>query len=85
MHKKLIALPVLFALTLGLSACNRSDWVADSPEPSSDTVSTETVDSTVDDGAGGMGKTYTGKIGIELGGGYVLPMGETTPQLGYGF
>lgn len=83
MNKKLIALPVLFALTLGLSACNRSDWVADSP--ASDTVSTETTDSTVDDGAGGMGMTYNGKIGIDMGNGLVMPMSGGMPQLGYGF
>jgi hypothetical protein len=83
MKKKLIVLPVLFALTLGLSACNRADWVDDSQVPASDTVSSETVDSS--DNTGGMGMTYNGKIGIDMGGGYVLPMGGTTPQLGYGF
>lgn len=84
MHKKLIVLPVLFALTLGLSACNRSDWVDDSV-PVSDTATTETVDSSVDDGAGGVGMTYGGKVGIDMGGGMVMPMGGGVPQLGYGF
>lgn len=84
MKKKMIALPVLFALTLGLSACNRSDWVDDSA-PAQDTVSSETVESNVDDGAGGMGMTYNGKMGIDMGGGMVMPISGGMPQLGFGF
>lgn len=78
---KFVALPLLAMVALGMSACDRSDWVADEPAPSPETVTSETVEDT----SGGVGMTYTGKMGIDMGNGLVLPMGGTSPQLGYGF
>lgn len=79
---KLVIVPLFVALAVSMSACGDSH----STDTTSKTDSiTQTTESDVDSSTGGIGMTYTGKMGIELGGGLVMPMGGGAPQLGYGF
>lgn len=44
----------------------------------------DTTDQAPDD-PGGVGMTYGGKPGIDVGGGFVVPFDGSGPSLGYGF
>lgn len=81
---KVLAIAIVSTVSvLGLGACGNA------PEREADSVSVvddnETSDYIDYSGGSGMGITYTGKVGIDLGGGLYMPMGGGTPQLGYGF
>jgi hypothetical protein len=45
----------------------------------------ETSDSSDGSSPGGFGVTYNGKIGIDLGGGIIMPMDGSAPSFGVGF
>jgi hypothetical protein len=80
---KLVIVPVFVALAVSMSACGDSHSTDNTSKTGSITqVETE---SSVDDNTGGMGMTYNGKMGIDMGGGLIMPMNGGTPQLGFGF
>jgi hypothetical protein len=78
--KKFVLVPLFLALTISMAACGER-----SSEDTTQTTTRETTTAdTTDDGSSGIGMTYSGKLGIDMGGGLVMPLGGT-PQLGYGF
>lgn len=79
---KLVIVPLFIALAVCMSACGDSHSTDNSKTSSITQVETE---SDVDDTTGGMGMTYNGKMGIDMGGGLIMPMNGGTPQLGFGF
>ena len=82
---KLVIVPLFVALAISMSACDRSDWVSDETSTSHEVDGASTSPQSDDDGSSGMGMTYSGKLGIDMGGGMVTPIGGLTPQLGVGF
>lgn len=60
------------AIGFGLSACGNTGTTSNSDNTTVDTDS-------------GIGITYGGKTGIDLGGGLVLPFDGSSPNLGFGF
>lgn len=90
---QVLTVPLFLVLALSMSACHGSHaGESPLPEPVADsecyrTANGVTCPSDDDDAhnAGGLGMTYTGKIGIDLGGGIVMPMGGGMPQMGMGF
>lgn len=70
---KKIAMTVAFvAVMIGLSACDNTGSAGDSESTTVDTDS-------------GIGMTYGGKTGIDIGGGLILPFDGSGPSLGFGF
>lgn len=82
---KFVVAPLLVALAVSMSACDRSDWVSDDTNTSHEVEGATTTSQSNDDGGSGMGMTYKGKLGIDMGDGMVTPIGGSTPQLGMGF
>lgn len=78
----LVIVPLFIALAVSMSACGDSHSTDNSKTGSITQVETE---SSVDDTTGGMGMTYNGKMGIDMGGGLIMPMNGGTPQLGFSF
>lgn len=84
---KLVVAPLLAAIAFSMSACDtsaHSEGNSKSVSVSDDSTSS-TTSQPDDAGSSGMGMTYTGKMGIDMGGGLVMPIGGGTPQLGIGF
>lgn len=63
------ALGLVLIAALALSACSIDDSSTQAP----------------DDDPGGVGMTYGGKLGTDLGGGLVLPYDGSGVRMGYGF
>jgi len=82
MRKRYTLIPAILiasAVTVGLTACNAN--VSDQGA----TTDTGTSSQTDADTGTGMGRTYGGKMGMDLGGGLVLPYDGSGISMGYGF
>ena len=82
---KFVFAPLLVALALSMSACDRSDLVSDESSTSHEVEGASTTPQSSEDGGSGMGMTYSGKLGIDMGGGLVMPLSGGMHQLGVGF
>lgn len=84
--KKLVIVPVFVALTVSMSACGDPHSADNTSKSGSITQVKPTPEPNSDEGtSGGIGMTYTGKMGIDMGGGMVMPMSGGMPQMGFGF
>lgn len=81
--KKLVIVPIFVALAVSMSACG-DPHPAENINKSGSITQTQTKSDT-ENSSGGMGITYTGKMGIDMGGGLVMPMNGGMPQMGVGF
>lgn len=68
---KKIATAALVAAFFMLTACESTEYSGGSDTSPSD--------------PGGIGMTYNGKLGYDMGGGLVMPLDGSAPGLGYGF
>jgi hypothetical protein len=84
---KFVIAPLLLALSFSMAACGdpASSETGNTGTISYEGNSGESVSPESTDNTGGIGMTYNGKLGIDLGGGLVMPMGGGTPQIGIGF
>lgn len=80
---KIVIVPIFVALAVSMSACDRGS-TAERTDTGTSTTQTQTDETSVDN-TGGIGMTYTGKMGIDMGGGLVMPMNGGMPQMGIGF
>ena len=91
MSKKFRAAAAMLALVAGLTVsitgCNNQTspggYTSEDPNPEMNPSANYGDDGS--DGAGGMGMTYTGKMGYNMGGGMVMPLNGGMPQMGTGF
>lgn len=81
--KKFLTLTLGVALAFGLVGCENS---APSTTPTQINEDVESGDTYDDDyGYGGMGITYGGRPGIDMGNGFVQPLDGGMMSPGYGF
>ncbi len=86
--KKILVAILALALTAALSSCgsapeNNDEETVTTIQESNSEVKDKTEDD-VDDSSG-LGMTYNGKMGIDLGNGLVMPFGGGMPSVGMGF
>lgn len=86
MTKVLISMFVAAFLMTTLVACNDKNGTNQAPATPSNHKVTSTEDSYAYDdydNTGGIGYTYSGKVGIDMGGGLVMPLDGS--GMGFGF
>lgn len=76
MSKKILAVAAGALMALTFTACGEQE------EGSTDHSLDEGEYSPSD--PGGMGMTYNGKMGVDMGGGFVIPFDGSSPGLGFG-
>lgn len=76
MNKKILAVVAGALMALTFTACGEYE------EGSTEHPFEEEAYSPSD--PGGMGMTYNGKMGVDMGGGFVIPFDGSGPGLGFG-
>lgn len=74
MIKKLLTVAAVAIMALSVTACGGGDEFEE----------VITTDDYNPSDPGGFGMTYNGKLGMDMGGGFVIPLDGSSPGLGFG-
>jgi hypothetical protein len=80
--KKVLAIAAIGIAALSVSACHEKDINVPIEKHDDTTLDTDAYDPSE---PGGMGMTYNGKLGFDMGGGLILPYDGSGLGLGFGF